>query len=210
MLLSLPLNSCSYSFTTLSLTGDKRIAEGDSQQLEIQDSLLDHYAQRTELVDINLLQFALQCNSYCIYKSQLKKQSSSVIVRTFPNYSPSPEGENYHLHYKLQLIKSVIEPVVADIHRHTKPLYVKDESGHVQWNLRIKDTLGPAIFVLYREVVLFQRSKNVLVLWESEPGEVSFIGRFFLLCPLYGGSFIGGSTVQLHYNYTDTNLGIQM
>ena len=59
-------------------------------------------------------------------------------------------------------------------------------------------TLGQAIFVLYREVVLFQRSKNVLVLWESEllgPGKVSFIGRFFLLCPLFGGSFIGGSTV---------------
>ena len=57
---------------------------------------------------------------------------------------------------------------------------------------------GPAIFVLY---ILFQRSKNVLVLWENEhlgPGKVSFIGQFFLLCPLFGGSFIGGSTVATY------------
>lgn len=57
MLLSLPLTSCSYSFVTLSLTGDRRVAE-TGQQLEIQESFLDHYGNRTKHLDIKILQYA--------------------------------------------------------------------------------------------------------------------------------------------------------
>ena len=45
MLLSLPLISCSYSFITLSLTGNRRVAEDpESGELTLQQSLLDHYS----------------------------------------------------------------------------------------------------------------------------------------------------------------------
>ena len=45
MLLSLPLVSCSYSFITLSLTGNRRVAEDpESGELTLQQSLLDHYS----------------------------------------------------------------------------------------------------------------------------------------------------------------------
>ena len=53
-------------------------------------------------------------------------------------YTPSPQFE---LLYSVADFKSVIEPVVADIHRHTKPLcfrLMKDESGHVQLHYRHK------------------------------------------------------------------------
>ena len=101
MLMSLPLMSCSFTFIAISLTGDRRISEIDSQ-LKIQPSILDDYANRTELMDINLIQFA---SEYSNVRGQLQKRSAPVIVRTFPNYSPNPEGENYGLHCKFQLIK---------------------------------------------------------------------------------------------------------
>ena len=36
----------------------------------------------------------------------------------------------------------------------------------IQWSLRIKDTLGLAMLSFCREVVLFLKVQNVLVLWE--------------------------------------------
>ncbi len=47
---------------------------------------------------------------------------------------------------------------------------------YIQWNLYIVDTLGPAIFVLTREVSAIKRFKNVLALWQSVH---SFLG----MCP---------------------------
>ena len=61
-----------------------------------------------------------------------------------------------------------------------------------------KGHIGTSRFVLCREVVLSLEVENALVLWESEhlgPQDVSFIERLFLLCPLFGGSTIRGSTV---------------
>ena len=65
-------------------------------------------------------------------------------------------------------------------------------------------------YPLYEGCPLSEVKKCISILWESEhlgPGKVSFIERFFLLCPLFGGSSIGGSTVApslvTHvYNYT--------
>ena len=57
----------------------------------------------------------------------------------------------------------------------------------LQWNLRIKDALGPAIL---SSVVFFSEVKNELLLWESS---LELYGGF----PSLKGSYIGGSTVYL-------------
>ena len=42
-------------------------------------------------------------------------------------------------------------------------------NSNIQWNLWIKDTLGPAShFVLCREVVRSLKVQNVLIIWENE------------------------------------------
>ena len=59
----------------------------------------------------------------------------------------------------------------------------------IQWNLRIKDTLGQGVFFLYREVSFIQRLKYTVI----------GMSRFVLYreVSLFGVSFIGGSTVRL-------------
>jgi hypothetical protein len=55
-------------------------------------------------------------------------------------YTPSPSFELLH---SVADFKSMIEPVVADIHRHTKPLcfrLMKDEFGRVQLHYRHKSS----------------------------------------------------------------------
>lgn len=103
MLLSLPLVSCTFSFITLSLTGDRRIVEdAESGQLVVQQSLFDHYCNRTTNLDVSLLQFAAE---FSVYKGEVKRRPSPVIVRTFPHYSSNPHGENYELYCKYQLVR---------------------------------------------------------------------------------------------------------
>lgn len=53
-------------------------------------------------------------------------------------YTPCP---TFELLYSVADFKAMIEPVVADIHRHTKPLcfrLMKDSSGRVQLHYRHK------------------------------------------------------------------------
>ncbi len=103
MLLSLPLVSCTFSFATLSLTGDRQIMkDAESGQLVVQQSLLDHYRNRTTNLDMSLLRFA---SEFTVHKGEVKKRPSPVIVRTFPHYSSNPRGENYELYCKYQLMK---------------------------------------------------------------------------------------------------------
>ncbi len=63
----------------------------------------------------------------------------------------------------------------------------------IQWNS--KDMLGVGHFVYCRVVVRSSEVQNVLRIWENF--WVSFVERLFLLCPVFGGSFIGGSTVHV-------------
>ena len=68
-LLSLPLVSCTFNFVTLSLTGDRRIVEDpESGQLVVQQSLFDHYCNRTTNLDISLLHFAAE---FSVYKGDI-------------------------------------------------------------------------------------------------------------------------------------------
>ena len=101
MLLSLPLVSCTYSFFTLSLKQDHQVVQ-DTGQLVIKQSLIDHYCIRTAHMDTSLLKFAAE---FSISKGEIKRRSSPVIVRTFPQYSPNPSGDSYDLYCKYQLIK---------------------------------------------------------------------------------------------------------
>ncbi len=76
----------------------------------------------------------------------------------------------------------------------------------MQWNLHIhrEGHLGTRHFVLYIEIVLSLEVHNVLSRYEVlhlGPLNLSFIWRFFLLCPLYGVSIKRGFT---EYQYTCT------
>ena len=86
MLLSLPLTSCSFSFITLSLSGSRKLLRNkDSGELELKNSLLDHYASRSIKLQMSLLQFASEysmghkktyISSYCTYHPKLLFESN--------------------------------------------------------------------------------------------------------------------------------------
>lgn len=83
MLLSLLLTSCTFSFATLSLTRSHQLSKDEtSGQLQIQESLYDHYATREGHQNMSLLRFATE---YTVCKGEVRQRSSAVIVRTIPN-----------------------------------------------------------------------------------------------------------------------------
>ena len=53
-------------------------------------------------LDLNLVQFA---SAYYVSKGELKRRKQEVIIRTVPNFSPNPSGQNYGKYCKYQLIK---------------------------------------------------------------------------------------------------------
>ncbi len=79
------------------MTGDRRVAENSqTHELEVQHSTFDHYAARSNHLDINLIDFASEfsvCNG---------ERSNPVIIRAFP---VNPHGEHYFLYCKHQLVK---------------------------------------------------------------------------------------------------------
>ena len=104
-ILSLKLFSSSFNVITLSLDGSRK-CKLDNGILIREQSTLDHYAQRTtfsaQLIDLNLVQFV---SNYAVVKESLTVRKSPVIVRTVPSYSSYPNGRNYGLICKYQLIK---------------------------------------------------------------------------------------------------------
>ena len=62
------------------------------------------------------------------------------------------------LSQRLPLFPKELPKKVTASYQHINKFYnYRDFSIYIQWNLYIKDTLGPAIFVLNREVSSFQR-----------------------------------------------------
>ena len=112
LLLSEPLNSCTYSFVCVSLDGSRPICCNTHKDSEdssgTSPSLLDLYASRTQantddpVRELNFIQFA---QKYSIVNGELRKRSTKVIVRIFPSFSPNPQSPNYGQYCKYQLIK---------------------------------------------------------------------------------------------------------
>ena len=102
MLLSLPLVSCTYNFITISLNGERRIQSDESGELLLQQSNVDQYSTRTLHLDLSLIQFF---SRYYVQNGELKTRASPVVVRTFPQYPSNPNGDNYSLYCKYQLVK---------------------------------------------------------------------------------------------------------
>lgn len=102
-LLSLPLVSCTFSFVALSLDGGRQLSKNkQSGEQILEPSLLDHYATRSGLRDVNLIQFV---STYSVYRGEVQKRPSPVIVRTFPQYPSNPGDERYGQYCNYQLIK---------------------------------------------------------------------------------------------------------
>eukprot|EP00794_Sanderia_malayensis_P004346 gene4346-4925_t len=103
----------------VSLTGSRRVKNqndlnldddasdvDETQDLSTDNSILDAYADRLHtgsenMENMNLFQFS---NQYTIYRNRLTKISANVVPRFFPVYSANPQGKNYHLYCKFQLI----------------------------------------------------------------------------------------------------------
>lgn len=102
-LLSLPLISCTFNFVALSLDNSRSLTKNEqSGEQFLNPSLLDHYGLRSELHDINLIEF-VSTNTF--HNGELKKRTTEVIVRTFPQYSSNPRGQHYGRYCKYQLIQ---------------------------------------------------------------------------------------------------------
>ena len=102
-LLSLPLVSCSFSFIALSLDGGRPLRKDKHSGEQVLDlSLVDHYAVRFTLHDVNLIEYV---SKYSIHHGEPHKHPTPVIVRTFPQYPSNPHGERYGQYCKYQLIK---------------------------------------------------------------------------------------------------------
>ena len=99
-LLSLPLFSSSFNFVALSLNGSSLLTT-DNHSGE-QKILLQYYATRTSLPNINLANFV---SNYSVHNGEIQKHPSPFIVRCFPQYSSNPHDERYAQYCKYQLIK---------------------------------------------------------------------------------------------------------
>ena len=67
-----------------------------------QKSLVQHYVTRTNLPNINLVNFV---SNYSVHNGELQKRPSPFIVRCFPQFSSNPHDERYGQYCKYQLIK---------------------------------------------------------------------------------------------------------
>lgn len=111
LLLSLKLYSTTFNVLPVSLYGSRRVNPNQHSASApcTKDSLLDLYAKRLQYVKnfpdlkkMNLVEFVTK---YRLVKGKLVNQSSLIVPRVFPNYSPNPKGKFYSLFYKYQLLK---------------------------------------------------------------------------------------------------------
>ena len=69
----------------------------------LQDSVQDQYATHDH--SISVLNFSQFVANYHVVHGEVVKRSVPVIVCTFTSFSSNPQGENYNLYCKYQLIK---------------------------------------------------------------------------------------------------------
>ncbi|XP_066915540.1 uncharacterized protein [Clytia hemisphaerica] len=107
-IMSLKLHCSSFEVISCSLEGSRQIKIANGE-LETKTSFLDDYASRymhedDEIRQSNLIDFISKWKLNAKDK-KIQKRNKSVVVRTFPNYSPNPKNGSYPLFCKFQLIK---------------------------------------------------------------------------------------------------------
>ena len=111
LLLSLKLYSTIFNVLPVSLYGSRRINPNlhNASAPCTKDSLLDLYAKRLKYVkdfpDIKKMSLVEFIEKYRLVKGNLVNQSSLIVPRVFPNYSPNPKGKFSSLFCKYQLLK---------------------------------------------------------------------------------------------------------
>lgn len=102
-LLSLCLVGFTYKFMTLSLNNNRALLKDPKTgKQSIEPSLIDCYATRLVLPDINLITFT---SNYTVNKGEPQRRPTEVIVRTFPRYSRNPKDHSYSHYCMYQPIK---------------------------------------------------------------------------------------------------------
>ena len=111
LLFSLKLYSTTFNVLPVSLYGSRRVNPNQHNVSApcTKDSLLDLYAKRLQYVknfpDIKEMSLVEFITKYRLEKGKLVNQSSLIVPRVFPNYSPNPKGKFYSLFCKYQLLK---------------------------------------------------------------------------------------------------------
>ena len=104
-ILSLKLYRSSFNVITVSLDNSSK-CKISKDELSVSKSELEIYCERldysNDLIDTNLISFI---SEYIVRNGKLHVRKEPVIVRTIPNYSSNPKGNNYGQYCKYQLIK---------------------------------------------------------------------------------------------------------
>ncbi len=107
-ILSIKFLSSSFQVVTASLDGSRNI-KVESGELKTEPSLLDLYAKRglyasnfPGMLDSNFLDFA---SNFTKAKLGVKRRTTPVVVKTYPNYSSNPKSPYYGFYCKYQLLK---------------------------------------------------------------------------------------------------------
>lgn len=100
--------SSSFQVISASLDGSRKIkVEGSS--LTTEPSVVDLYAKRnmyeSDFPGISALNFVQFASTFYKGRMGISKRSSTVVIRTYPNYSSNPDSTSYSLFCKYQLLK---------------------------------------------------------------------------------------------------------
>ena len=100
--------SSSFNVVTASLEGSRKLCV-ENNDIITELSLLDYYATRENfkddypnVININFVQFL---SNFVVKNDTLHTRTNQVVVRTIPSYSSNPQGHDYPLYCKYQLLK---------------------------------------------------------------------------------------------------------
>ena len=138
-LLSLKLVSSSFKVNIISLNGFCKIRRNITNENELitSKSLLDYYACRDQLrnesdkEEILTMNFDKFASKFKIAGNKLVKQDQSVIPKFYPKYSSNPEGGNYPMYCKYQLIR--YKPWLSTIQDAWNNIPEQDTTYVQQW-----------------------------------------------------------------------------
>ena len=140
LILSLKLHHSTYRVITVSLDNSSK-CEISCSELSASKSDLKVYAERQQLgKDLQNTNFISFIDNYSVNNGKLSKRRKLVIVRTIPNYSSNPKGENYGLYCKYQLLK--FKPWHHNPSKAWNDLEQCDQTYVSQWQNFLESDLG--------------------------------------------------------------------